>query len=146
MSFECRNIENQCSNDRILLAKKIEQSNGTVEYVQSAFMEAERKTPVEVALVKVQFPKKERRSSIIDRLQREKTVKETADPNTDQLVENDFIKAIVDQYKLEVQAGCRLIREYQGMQPVICLSSKKRRRKNGSNRGVHSFIKSLHAA
>lgn len=36
-------LKNQCSNDRILLAKKIEQSNGTVEYVQSAFMEAERR-------------------------------------------------------------------------------------------------------
>ena len=118
-------LKNQCSNDRILLAKKIEQSNGTVEYVQSAFMEAERKTPVEVALVKVQFPKKERRSSIIDRLQREKTVKETVAPNTNQLVENDFIKAIVDQYKLEVEAGCRLIREYQGMQPVILSEFKK---------------------
>lgn len=118
-------LKNQCSNDRILLAKKIEQSNGTVEYVQSAFMEAERKTPVEVALVKVQFPKKERHSSIIDRLQREKTVKETADPNTDQLVENNFIKAIVEQYKLEVEAGCRLIREYQGMQPVILSEFKK---------------------
>lgn len=55
-------------------------------------MEAERKTPVEVALVKVQFPKKERRSSIIDRLQREKTVKETVAPNTNQLVETILLK------------------------------------------------------
>ena len=92
-----------------------------------------------MALVKVQFPKKERRSSIIDRLQREKTVKETVAPNTNQLVENDFIKAIVDQYKLEVEAGCRLIREYQGMQPVILSEFKKTKTEERKQQGSAFF-------
>ena len=118
-------LKNQCSNDRIALMKMIEQHNGSIEFIQDGFLDAERKTAVEVALVKVQIPKPEARSSIIDTLKREKKVQEPAAPECAYLVGSDFIKAIVDQYKMEVEAGCRLIREYEGMKPFI-LSEFKR--------------------
>ena len=112
-------LKNQCNNDRISLMKMIERHNGTIEFIPDGFLDAERKTAVEVALVKVQFPKPEARSSILDTLKRERAVKEAAAPESAYLADNDFIKAIVAQYKMEVEAGCRLIREYEGMKPFI---------------------------
>lgn len=131
-------LKNQCSNDRIALMKMIEQHNGSIEFIQDGFLDAERKTAVEVALVKVQIPKPEARSSIIDTLKRERNVQEPAASECAYLADNDFIKAIVDQYKMEVEAGCRLIREYEGMKPFIL--SEFKRNDDGSFRSTECIL------
>ena len=131
-------LKNQCSNDRIALMKMIEQHNGSIEFIQDGFLDAERKTAVEVALVKVQIPKPEARSSIIDTLKRERKVQEPAASECAYLADNDFIKAIVDQYKMEVEAGCRLIREYEGMKPFIL--SEFKRNDDGSFRSTECIL------
>ena len=111
-------IRNPYTNLRKELVQLIENAGGTAEYIEHAFLEAERQTEVEVALVRVKFPEPERISSIMDKLQKEKAVKEH-DP-----VEQQFLadKAIVDQYQMEIEAGCRLIEEYKAMQPYILSS------------------------
>lgn len=111
-------IRNPYTNLRKELVQLIENAGGTAEYIEHAFLEAERQTEVEVALVRVKFPEPERISSIMDKLQKEKAVKEH-DPV---VADNDFIKAIVDQYQMEIEAGCRLIEEYKAMQPYILSS------------------------
>lgn len=113
-------LKNQCTNARLLLARKLEEYNAKIEYIQDAFMDAERKTGVEIALIKVQLPEVQKHSFIFDGL---KKAQEEREPNTytndGQLVENNFLEAIVNQYKMEVEAGKRLIREYEAMQPFI---------------------------
>jgi len=94
-------IRNPYTNLRKELVQLIENAGGTAEYIEHAFLEAERQTEVEVALVRVKFPEPERISSIMDKLQKEKAVKEH-DPV---VADNDFIKAIVDQYQMEIEAG-----------------------------------------
>lgn len=94
-------IRNPYTNLRKELVQLIENAGGTAEYIEHAFLEAERQTEVEVALVRVKFPEPERISSIMDKLQKEKAVKEH-DPV---VADNDFIKAIVDQYQMEIKAG-----------------------------------------
>ena len=46
-------IKNPYSEKRKLINRIIEDNNGTVEYIQNAFTTAERKTGVEVALIKI---------------------------------------------------------------------------------------------
>lgn len=113
-------LKNQCTNDRLLLARKLEEYNAKIEYIQDAFMDAERKTGVEIALIKVQLPEVQKYSFIFDGLRKAQEEKEAnTHINDGQLVENNFLEAIVNQYKMEVEAGKRLIREYEAMRPLI---------------------------
>ena len=79
---------------------------------------------MEVAVIKVAIPKKEKTSRIFLELKAayyadEKVEKETG------LCINDFVKATVKRYELEVQAGIELIREYQAMEPSLMSSLQK---------------------
>lgn len=113
-------LKNTCTNDRLLLTRKLEEYGAKIEYMQDAFTDAERKTGVEIALIKVQLPKVQKHSFIFDGLRKAQEEKETNTYTNDgQLVENNFLEAIVNQYKLEVEAGKKLIREYEAMQPFI---------------------------
>ena len=79
-------------------------------------MDAERKTNVEIALIKVKLPDVQRDSFIFDSLEKAKEQREyTYNTENTQLAENDFLKAIVEQYKMEVEAGVKLIKEYYAM-------------------------------
>ena len=113
-------LKNTYTNDRLLLARKLEEYNAKIEYIQDAFLDAERKTGVEIALIKVQLPEVQKHSFIFDRLRRAQEERErNTYTNDGQLVENNFLETIVNQYKMEVEAGKKLIREYEAMQPYI---------------------------
>lgn len=113
-------LKNPCTNDRQYLQRKLTEYNAKVEFIQDAFMDAERKTAVEIALIKVQLPEVQRQSFILDGLQKAQQQREieTETENT-QLIDSDFFKAIVNQYNLEVEAGIKLIKEYYAMKPFI---------------------------
>ena len=113
-------LKNPCTNDRQYLQRKLTEYNAKVEFIQDAFLDAERKTAVEIALIKVQLPEVQRQSFILDGLQKAQQQKEieTETENT-QLVDSDFFKAIVNQYNMEVEAGIKLIKEYYAMKPFI---------------------------
>ena len=55
-------LRNPCTNDRQDLQRKLTDYNAKIEFMQDSFLDAERKTAVEIALVKVQLPKVQRRS------------------------------------------------------------------------------------
>lgn len=113
-------LKNQCSNDRITLARLLAEYNASIEYLQDSFIDAERKTDVEIALIKVQLPKIQRESFIFDGLKKAEEQKEEHTYTEDtQLAENDLYKSIVRQYELEVKAGINLIKEYNAMSPLI---------------------------
>ncbi len=123
-------IRNPYTNLRKELVQLIENANGTVEYIEHAFSDAERQTDVEIALVKVKFQEPEHISSIMDKLQKEKAVEESDPEERQHLADNDFIKAIVEQYQMEIKAGCRLIEEYKAMQPYILSSFSQKNEKS----------------
>lgn len=123
-------IRNPYTNLRKELVQMIENADGTVEYLEHAFLDAERQTDVEIALVKVKFQEPEHISSIMDKLQKEKAVEESDPEERQHLADNDFIKAIVDQYQMEIKAGCRLIEEYKAMQPYILSSFSQKNEKS----------------
>lgn len=57
-------LKNLCTNDRQYLQRKLTEYNAKIEFIQNAFLDAERKTAVEIALVKVQLPEVQRESYI----------------------------------------------------------------------------------
>ena len=113
-------LKNPCTNDRQYLQRKLTEYNAKVEFIQDAFLDAERKTAVEIALIKVQLPEVQRQSFILDGLQKAQQQKEIeVEMESTQLIDSDFFKAIVNQYNLEVEAGIKLIKEYYAMKPFI---------------------------
>lgn len=112
-------LKNPCSNERLNLKQKLTEYNAKIEFIQDAFMDAERKTAVEIALVKVQLLEVQRESFILDGLRKAKEQREFTETEQKQLIDSDFFKAIVKQYQLEVEAGIKLINEYFAMQPFI---------------------------
>lgn len=112
-------LKNPCTNDRLDLQRKLTEYNAKVEFIQDGFIDAERKTAVEVALIKVQLPEMQKQSFILDGLQKAKEVRETEETESTQLIDSDFFKSIVNQYKMEVEAGIKLIKEYYAMKPFI---------------------------
>lgn len=119
-------LKNECNNERIMLNRMLREYNADIQYIQDAFADAERKTDVEVALVKVKLPDVHRESFIFDGLEKAKERKECVyNTGNTQVAENDFFKAIVEQYKMEVEAGAKFIREYYAMAPRILYRFKK---------------------
>lgn len=112
-------LKNPCTNERLDLKRKLTEYNAKIEYIQDAFLDAERKTAVEIALVKVQLPEVKRESFIIEGLRKTQEKREFEAEESTQLINNDFFKAIVNQYQLEVEVGIKLIKEYYAMQPFI---------------------------
>lgn len=118
-------LKNQCNNDRIILCRLLEEYNAEIEYINGAFSDAERKTNVEIALIKVQLPEVKRQSFIFDGLKKTQEQREYEQTENAYLAENDVFKSIVAQYSLEVEAGIKLIKEYNAMYPLIMSSLGK---------------------
>ena len=115
-------LKNPYSITRQALALRLEDLHADISYMQNEFVSAERKTSVEIAVVKVFIPKKERDSRIFSELRESKQMSEQTVQEQTSLAENDYIKAAVKQFELETEAGIRLIREYQAMKPYMLRS------------------------
>ena len=112
-------LKNPCTNDRQYLQRKLAEYNAKVEFMQDGFMDAERKTAVEIALIKVHLPEVKRQSFIFEGLKKARERQDIEETENTQLIDSDYFKAIVDQYKIEIEAGIKLIKEYYAMKPFI---------------------------
>jgi hypothetical protein len=105
-------IKNPYNNQRKDLQRKLEELNATIDFIENAFEDAERKTFVEVALVYINIPKLENNSIILDELKKEEQHREEPIYNNTNIINADFIKGIVEQYNFEIKAGLKFIAEY----------------------------------
>lgn len=107
-------IKNPYSNQRKLLLKKLNEYDASIKYYKNAFSNAERKTDVEVVLIKINIPTKENVSNMYeDSLKKAQEQRETKSYNEygTELATNDLVKNIVMSYNIEVEAGIKLIQE-----------------------------------
>ena len=111
-------IKNPYSSIRKTLIMELKKANATIEYRTDEFKSAERKTDVEIALIKVFYERPEYKSDIFDGLKR-KYYKEYEESQQTDLATTDFIEMIVKSYELDVEAGIRLIEEYKALQPRL---------------------------
>ena len=91
----------------------MENLNATIDFYEHEFSDAERKTDVAVAVVKVTIPKKADTSRIYEKL-KQKVYGTDANVNVTEIAPSDFVEAIVQRYNIEVEAGVKLIKEYRG--------------------------------
>lgn len=111
-------LRNPHTNLRKTLATKIATYDGTVEFLSEQFTDAERTTNVEVALIRVTIPQVEQQSILLDRLAKAEHIEADEYMQT-QLVEKDFVKALVARFKAEARLGTSLIHEYHALQPLL---------------------------
>ena len=104
-------IRNPYSNLRKEIINILNRNNASIEYLQDEFVDAERKTDVEVALIRCNIEKKQIGSILLENLKQAELEKENT-YESKYVSTNDFIQAIIQQYNFECKAGVKLIEEY----------------------------------
>ena len=134
-------IRNPFSAVRKKLLAELTEMNAEITFVENAFMEAERKTDVDIAIIKaVDQREKENNSFIKDRLRpahQYVEASETGDYTT--LAKANPIDAIIDKYNYELECGLKLIEEYNALNPRLLTLSWG---KDGQS-SVNGYIRSL---
>lgn len=143
-------LKNPYSNTRKDLIRKLDEYKADVEFLDGSFAEAERKTLVEVALIKITIPEKENKKSvIIENLKREEKIDYGENLEGNHLAFSDKMKAIVQKYNFEANAGVRLINEYYAIKPyldfnpVLALIIAGDTEATSQTEKIHSYIKTL---
>lgn len=117
-------IKNPYSNTRKLLLQKLDEHNANIEYVTDGFTHADRKTDVEIAIVKMDIEQKES-TILLDSLKKADDsiyVTQTETNCYEVGEQQDFIKAICKQYDNECRAVKRLIDEFNAMKKISLIS------------------------
>jgi phospholipid N-methyltransferase len=112
-------IKNPYTNLRLSLVRRLETLGANIQYLQEEFTDAERKTKVEIALIKLSIEKTNNVSVILDSLKKAKEVGEDQDRPEEGLIEKNFMKALVARFDVEAKLGIRLIDEYFALKPYI---------------------------
>lgn len=111
-------LRNPYTETRKELLKQLNKYNAQIEYIKEAFTTAERKTGVEIALIKVAIEKVQEDSDIYERFSKATEVDDFQHDVTELEITN-FIKAAVNRFNIEVKSGIELIRQYRALLPYI---------------------------
>lgn len=119
-------IRNPYTNSRKLLIQKLDEYEAEIEYKTAAFMtaETERKTDVEVALIRVTIPEAEHHSILFDMLQQAKKHEQAEVDPHELTAAKGTIENMIEQYETEIRLGVAFINEYFAIRPYIKKSLK----------------------
>jgi len=146
-------IKNPFSNFR---KEVLNQLNGAesleIEYLENAFADAERKTGVEIAIIKAKFKQDQTQSILLDNLKKSYNVFEKENENKEVVNSNPVIQ-LIERYNLEQKVGVSLINEYNALIPFIKESMQDAYNKpilsltigtgSYSNATINDFLKQL---
>ncbi len=117
-------IKNPYSNIRTDLINKLNELNAEIEFIKNGFIDAENKTDVEIALIYVDIPKKSINVDVLKNLVLgDNYENEYSEFNQFQVAENDIIKTLIMQFKLESATGLKVINDFEAMMQYIPKSS-----------------------
>lgn len=105
-------IKNPFSNRRKLLNQKLNELNASVEFIQDAFVESARPTSVEIALIKIDIPKMNENSIILENLKLRTKLYNTEFNSSEMIVLSDELTNLVSDYNYAIDAGISLIKEF----------------------------------
>lgn len=140
-------IRNPYCNSRKALAVKLKQLDADITFHEKAFADAERKTNIDVAMVKVKIPRQAYESTILNDLKASKEMDDMSSAEYTDIVVDDVVKAAVSKYEFEATAGIKFFQEYEAMRPIMStnmdgsgnmITLKVDGKDNG---GVNSYIK-----
>ena len=112
-------IKNPYTNIRKELIKQFDKYNAKITYIDNAFISAERKTAVEIALVKIYIEPKPSDSHIYDKFEKAAQYEEIHDETGSEIIIDDYIKKAIQLYNIEVKACLQLIKDYEALKPHI---------------------------
>lgn len=115
-------LRNPYTETRKELLRQLNKYNAQIEYIENAFVSSERRTSVEVALIKVAIEQVQDESDIYNRMKEAEEYKDDFDPTVTDLEVTDFIKASVNMFNIEVKSGLELIRQYKALVPYMACS------------------------
>ena len=112
-------IKNPYTNLRQILVQKLNEYKASIEYLADQFTDAERKTNVEVALIRLAIEKGTEESLLLANLKKAEVTKVEDEYEQKSLVDNNFIKALIIRFELECKIGLKLIDEYLSLKPYL---------------------------
>ncbi len=112
-------IRNPYSNRRKVLLDRLDKYGATITFAENAFMDAERSTDVEVALISISIPKPTVNSRIWEYMEKANPVQGSEVEECTDIAPNNDLEAALRQYQMEIDSGLALIREYKALQPYI---------------------------
>lgn len=104
-------IKNSYSNQRKVLINLLNKYNADIQYIDNAFMESERKTNVEIALIKINIEKVEEENPWWEKFQKAEEYKSQT-LETNEIIIDDFIQKAIQLYNIEVKSTLELIKHY----------------------------------
>lgn len=119
-------INNPYTLERKVLVEKIEQYGGKVFDYGQCFIHSERPTDVNISCVYIDIPRGAK-SDILDGLEKAAKAEEQENDECKQLSTefDEYMRAIVGQYRRECEAGFKLINEYRAISRIALTSFKK---------------------
>ena len=110
-------------NERYQLFRILTDNNAEITYHQGEFLKAERKTDVEIAMIRYKAPAVDLEDSLIlEKLRPAHKYVSMQESEYAALSKADFVEAIIDRYNYEVESGLRLIQEYRAVSSVLSSS------------------------
>ena len=110
-------------NERYQLFRILTDNNAEITYHQGEFLKAERKTDVEIAMIRYKAPAVDLEDSLIlEKLRPAHKYVSMQESEYAALSKADFVDAIIDRYNYEVESGLRLIKEYRAVSSVLSSS------------------------
>lgn len=118
-------INNPYTLERKVLIDKIEQYDGKVFDFGQCFMHSERPTDVNISCVYIDIPKGAK-SDILDGLEKAAKIEEQELDERQQLSSelDEYMRAVVGQYRRECEAGLKLINEFYAVSKISLTSFK----------------------
>jgi predicted RNA methylase len=120
-------IRNPFSNERKLLVRRLNELGASIEYIKDAFLDAERKTAVEIALVYINIER-----NIEDVLRKDmieaKRLDDAEIEEESGIISGNVIDGKVELFNRSVQAGMEVIKSFythrDNLGGLLCLISK----------------------
>ena len=113
-------IRNPHTNLRKEIVNILDEYKADIEFIENGFVDAERKTEVEIALISVTFPEiiKMDTSLILDKLEKSEDYGEL-EQRESSVVHGDPVTGIIESYNYEIKVGVEFIEEYFRISPVL---------------------------
>lgn len=110
-------------NERYQLFRILTDNNAEITYHKGEFLKAERKTDVDIAMIRYKAPAADLGDSLIlEKLRPAHKYVTMQESEYAALSKADFVEAIIDRYNYEVESGLRLIQEYRAVSSVLSSS------------------------
>lgn len=142
-------ILNPYTPTRKKLVSLLDEYNANIEYINNAFSNAERETDVTVALIKVNIPYNDKTESIYEKFVKAENYTEPEYEDNMEIEPTDFLKQIINRYKVEIKSGIELIKTFERMSPYIksdfngSYSIIKLTDESGNNMSINKYVKKV---